>query len=105
MRLSYYDSTADVLLMAIPNLIPDHFHTFLLGFNASELDVPETAIAIHHPGGAPAAVSTVQGRCAQDRSQHVVFLALVHKCNALMNVLDMINHAEWSKEHPENVLL
>lgn len=51
--------------MAIPNLIPDHFHTFVLGFNASDLDVPEAAIAIHHPGGAPAAVSTVLGRCAE----------------------------------------
>ncbi|EIE26769.1 hypothetical protein COCSUDRAFT_59280 [Coccomyxa subellipsoidea C-169] len=59
--LSFYDSAADVLLMAIPNLIPNNFHTFVLGFNASDMDIPEEAIAIHHPGGAPAAISTVQG--------------------------------------------
>ncbi|CAL8467108.1 g6644 [Coccomyxa elongata] len=58
--LSFYDSTADVLLMTIPNLIPDHFNAYVLGFDASD-SVPDQAIAIHHPSGAPAAISTVQG--------------------------------------------
>lgn len=61
--LSFYDSTADVLLMTIPNLIPDHFNAYVLGFDASDT-VPDQAIAIHHPSGAPAAISTVQGRFA-----------------------------------------
>ena len=61
--LSFYDSTADILLMSIPNLIPDHFNAYVLGFDASDT-VPDQAIAIHHPSGAPAAISTVQGRCA-----------------------------------------
>ncbi|BDA40579.1 probable protease 1 at N-terminal half [Coccomyxa sp. Obi] len=58
--LSFYDSTADILLMTIPNLIPDHFNAYALGFDASDA-VPDQAIAIHHPSGAPAAISTVQG--------------------------------------------
>ncbi len=73
MSLSFYDSAADVLLMAIPNLIPNNFHTFVLGFNASDLDIPEEAIAIHHPGGAPAAISTVQGRCVKALSNFFDF--------------------------------
>ncbi len=50
-------------MFTIPGRIPDHFHTYLLGFDAAD-EVPEAAIGIHHPGGAPTAISTVDGGCA-----------------------------------------
>lgn len=56
--MAYYDSHADVLMMAIPSRIPDHFHTYMLGFDAAD-EVPKAAVGIHHPGGAPTSISTV----------------------------------------------
>ena len=67
LNIAYYDSHADVLMMAIPSRIPDHFHTYLLGFDAAD-EVPEAAVGIHHPGGAPTSISTVNGRCVFARS-------------------------------------
>ena len=58
-RLAYYNFASDVLLLTIPNVIPDHFRAYELGFDASPHAVPEHAIGIHHPGGVPTAVSTV----------------------------------------------
>ncbi|BDA50484.1 probable lysyl endopeptidase [Coccomyxa sp. Obi] len=60
LNLAYYDSHADVLMFAIPGRIPDHFHTYLLGFDAAN-EVPQAAVGIHHPGGAPTSISTVNG--------------------------------------------
>lgn len=57
--MAYYNFDADVLLLTIPNVIPDHFRTYELGFDASSDAVPEQAIGIHHPGGVPTAISTV----------------------------------------------
>ncbi len=51
MRLSYYDSHADILLMSIPTLIPDHFHAFYIGFDAAAAAVPKQAVGIHQPDG------------------------------------------------------
>ncbi|CAK0735575.1 hypothetical protein CVIRNUC_000603 [Coccomyxa viridis] len=58
-RLAYYNFESDVLLLTIPNVIPDHFRAYELGFDASSHAVPEHAIGIHHPGGVPTAISTV----------------------------------------------
>lgn len=58
-RLAYYNYEADVLLLSIPNVIPDHFKTYELGFDASPNAVPKHAVGIHHPGGVPTAISTV----------------------------------------------
>jgi len=58
-RLAYYNFESDVLLLTIPNVIPDHFKTYGLGFDASPSAVPKQAVGIHHPGGVPTAISTV----------------------------------------------
>ena len=49
-KLVFYDSKADVLLLDIPESIPDHFHAYKVGFDAAE-EVPNRAVAIHHPAG------------------------------------------------------
>ena len=49
-KLVFYDSKADVLLLDIPESIPDHFHAYKVGFDAAE-DAPVRAIAIHQPHG------------------------------------------------------
>ncbi|CAK0770461.1 hypothetical protein CVIRNUC_003769 [Coccomyxa viridis] len=49
-KLLFYDSKADVLLLDIPESIPDHFHAYKVGFDAAE-EVPNRAVAIHHPAG------------------------------------------------------
>lgn len=49
-KLLFYDSKSDVLLLDIPNTIPDNFQAYKVGFDASE-DVPSRAVSIHHPGG------------------------------------------------------
>jgi hypothetical protein len=61
-QLAFYNSEADVLLMTIRTAIPDRFNTYLLGFDASPNAVPPNAVGIHHPGGTPTAISTVNGR-------------------------------------------
>ena len=49
-KLVFYDSKADVLLLDIPESIPDHFHAYKVGFDAAE-DAPARAVAIHQPHG------------------------------------------------------
>ena len=50
-RLSYYDSRADVLMMTLTTVIPDHFKTYMIGFDAAPSAVPEAAVGIHQPDG------------------------------------------------------
>ena len=50
-RLSYYDSKADVLLMSLTTTIPDHFDAYLIGFDAAPSAVPTAAVGIHQPDG------------------------------------------------------
>ena len=49
-KLLFYDSKSDVLLLDIPESIPDHFKAYKVGFDAAE-EVPHRAVAIHHPAG------------------------------------------------------
>ena len=62
-RLAYYNFEADVLLLSMTNVIPDHFAVYELGFDASSDAVPKRAVGIHHPGGVPTAISTVEPGC------------------------------------------
>ena len=47
-KLLFYDSKADVLLLDIPESIPDHFHAYKVGFDAAE-EVPNRARCRHPP--------------------------------------------------------
>ncbi len=49
-KLVFYDSKADVLLLDIPESIPDHYHAYKVGFDAAE-DSPSRAVTIHQPHG------------------------------------------------------
>ncbi len=49
-KLLFYDSKSDVLLLDISESIPDHFHTYKIGFDAAK-EVPARAVTIHHPAG------------------------------------------------------
>ena len=49
-KLLFYDSKSDVLLLDIPESIPDHFNAYKVGFDAAE-EAPARAVAIHHPAG------------------------------------------------------
>jgi len=51
LRLSFYDSKADILLLEISATIPDAFTPYKLGYDASENAVPKRAVGIHHPNG------------------------------------------------------
>lgn len=59
-RMAYYNYEADVLLLTMTNVIPDHFAAYEIGFDASRDAVPKRAVGIHHPGGVPTAISTVE---------------------------------------------
>ena len=61
-RLIYYNTDSDVLLLAIPGAIPDHYQAYHLGFDAAESAVPTSAVVIHHPDGAPKSISYVNSR-------------------------------------------
>ncbi|KAK9917572.1 hypothetical protein WJX75_005898 [Coccomyxa subellipsoidea] len=50
-KLLFYNSAADVLLLDIPSTIPDRFTPFYIGFDAQDDAVPTTAVGIHHPHG------------------------------------------------------
>lgn len=63
-RLMFYDSKADVLLLRITATIPDKFQPYLLGFDASEDAVPHRAIGIHHPNGNVKRISYANNRQA-----------------------------------------
>lgn len=64
-RLVFYDSRADVLLLDITATIPDKFTPYLLGFDASEDAVPDRAVGIHHPNGNVKRISYANSRRAQ----------------------------------------
>ena len=55
-KLVFYDSKADVLLLDIPESIPDRFHAYKIGFDAAE-EKPSRAVVIHHPHGNIARIS------------------------------------------------
>ena len=61
-RLMFYDSKADVLLLMITATIPDKFKPYLLGFDASEDAVPRQAVGIHHPNGSVKRISYANDR-------------------------------------------
>ncbi|EIE20478.1 trypsin-like serine protease [Coccomyxa subellipsoidea C-169] len=50
-KLLFYNSAADVLLLDMPSTIPDRFKPFYMGFDAQDDAVPTTAVGIHHPHG------------------------------------------------------
>ena len=50
-KLLFYDSKADILLLGISATIPDRFNPYLLGFDGSNATVPKRAVGIHHPHG------------------------------------------------------
>ena len=50
-KLVFYDSKADVLLLDVTATIPDKFRPYLLGFDASPDALPDRAVGIHHPNG------------------------------------------------------
>lgn len=49
-KLVFYDSHSDVLLLEIPNSIPDKYGAYKIGFDAAA-ETPNRAVAIHHPAG------------------------------------------------------
>ncbi|BDA50643.1 probable lysyl endopeptidase at N-terminal half [Coccomyxa sp. Obi] len=50
-KLLFYNSAADVLLLDIPSTIPNNFDAFFVGFDAQDDAVPVNAVGIHHPHG------------------------------------------------------
>ena len=63
-RLVFYDSIADILLLEIPEPIPDKFQPYLMGFDASVDAVPKHAVSIHHPNGGVKRISYANDRRA-----------------------------------------
>ena len=61
-KLVFYDSKADVLLLGITATIPDKFTPYLLGFDASPDKGPQRAIGIHHPNGNVKRISYANNR-------------------------------------------
>jgi hypothetical protein len=61
-KLVFYDSKADVLLLDITATLPDKFVPYLLGFDASPDKVPQRAIGIHHPNGSVKRISYANNR-------------------------------------------
>ena len=59
----FYNTDSDILLLAIPGAIPDHFQAYHLGFDASMNAVPTSAVVIHQPDGSPKSISYVNSRC------------------------------------------
>ena len=64
MKLVFYDSVADVLLLEVPEVVPDKFRSYHLGYDASQTAVPERAVSIHHPNGNVKRISYANARCA-----------------------------------------
>ena len=62
MRLVFYDSKADILLLSITATIPDKFKPYLMGYDASVDAVPERAVGIHHPNGSVKRISYANHR-------------------------------------------
>lgn len=63
-KLVFYDSKADVLLLEIPEPIPDKFQPYMMGFDASADAVPRHAVSIHHPNGGVKRISYANDRWA-----------------------------------------
>ncbi len=63
-RLLYYDSRADVLLLDVPGQIPNSFHAFRVGYDASAGLAPRRAVGIHHPNGNVKRISYANNTCA-----------------------------------------
>ena len=61
-RLIYYNEDSEILLLAIPGAIPDHFQAYHLGFDAGINAVPTSAVVISHPDGSPKVISYVNSR-------------------------------------------
>lgn len=64
LRLAFYDSKADILLLDISATIPDSFKPYKLGYDGSDNAVPTRAIGIHHPNGNFKRISYANSRCA-----------------------------------------
>ena len=60
----FYNTDSDILLLAVPGAIPDHFQAYHLGFDASMNAVPTSAVVIHQPDGSPKSISYVNSRHA-----------------------------------------
>ena len=63
MKLVFYDSVADVLLLEVPETIPDKFRSYRLGYDASTTAIPERAVSIHHPNGNVKRISYANATC------------------------------------------
>jgi hypothetical protein len=50
-KLTFYDSKADILLLEMTSTIPDKFKPYKLGYDGSVDAVPTAAVGIHHPNG------------------------------------------------------
>ena len=61
-KLVFYDSVADILLLEIPETIPDRFNPYQLGYAASLSAVPKRAVGIHHPNGGLKRISYANAR-------------------------------------------
>lgn len=75
LRLSFYDSKADILLLEVAATIPDAFKPYKLGYNGLESAVPKRAVGIHHPNGNFKRISYANSRCA---CRDMASLALSH---------------------------
>ena len=64
----FYDSVADVLLLEVPETIPDKFRSYRLGYDASVAAVPARAVSIHHPNGNVKRISYANDRRAPLRT-------------------------------------
>ncbi len=63
-KLLFYNSKADILLLDISATIPDRFNPYLLGFDGSAITVPKRAVGIHHPHGNFKHISYANSRSA-----------------------------------------
>ena len=69
-RLKFYDSVADILLLEIPGTISDAAEPYRLGYDGSADAVPRRALAIHHPHGNVKRVSYANARQGMPGVQH-----------------------------------
>ncbi len=71
LKLTFYDSKADILLLEVSATIPDGFKPYKLGYDGMEDAVPKRAVGIHHPNGNFKRISYANSRCAH-RNQALV---------------------------------
>ena len=74
-KLVFYDSVADILLLEIPEPIPDKFKPYLMGFDASVGAVPQRAVSIHHPNGGLKRISYANDRWGDGHCPYAAVLA------------------------------